>query len=76
VPLGHEKPAQVVSAKARLHSDYASLDLADEINKRLPRIVRRTVTAPLSSTPTTLQLFLPISIPRIEIVMDRLLFLQ
>lgn len=39
-------------------------------------IVRRTITTPLSSTPTTLQLFFPMSMPRIEIVVDRLLFLQ
>ncbi|MDR7145296.1 hypothetical protein J2X43_003505 [Rhizobium sp. BE258] len=66
----------MVSTKARFHSDDAGRNLLTKSISVCRRIVRRPVTAPLSSTPTTLQLFLPISIPKIEIVMDRLVFLQ
>jgi len=40
------------------------------------RMRRRSTTAPLSSRPTTLQLFLPRSIPRITTVMVRSFSLQ
>src|ERR1700732_4871761 len=61
VSLRGQKPPEVVRATARLHR-YDSLAARATMLSR--RIRRRSTTRPVGSSPTTLQLFLPKSIPR------------
>ncbi|MBA3517894.1 MAG: hypothetical protein H0T75_09685 [Rhizobiales bacterium] len=53
VSLGNQKAPEVMGSAARLHRDHSR------------RIRRRSRTRPAASKPTTLQLFLPRSTPRI-----------